>query len=46
MNLDPLGVYSDAKIWHALELSHLKEFVKSQPAGLQHEIAEGGENLR
>ncbi|CAH0389150.1 unnamed protein product [Bemisia tabaci] len=45
MNLDPLGVYSDTKIWHALELSHLKEFVKSQAAGLQHEIAEGGENL-
>jgi ABC-type transport system involved in Fe-S cluster assembly fused permease/ATPase subunit len=29
----------------ALELAHLKTFVSSLPAGLSHEIAEGGENL-
>jgi ATP-binding cassette subfamily C (CFTR/MRP) protein 1 len=45
MNLDPFESYSDEKIWHTLELSHLKSFVKSLPAGLSHEIAEGGENL-
>ncbi|XP_055859162.1 ATP-binding cassette sub-family C member 3-like [Episyrphus balteatus] len=45
MNLDPYNRNSDAEIWSALELSHLKEFVKSQPAGLLHEINEGGENL-
>ena len=45
INLDPFEVKSDAEIWKALELSHLKVFVKSLPAGLNHEITEGGENL-
>ncbi|KAM7353891.1 multidrug-Resistance like Protein 1 isoform 2-T2 [Cochliomyia hominivorax] len=45
INLDPFEVKSDAEIWKALELSHLKTFVKSLPAGLNHEISEGGENL-
>ena len=46
INLDPFSYYSDEAIWHALELSHLKAFVKGLPAALQHEINEGGENLR
>lgn len=46
MNLDPFETYSDEVIWHTLELAHLKAFVKSLPAGLSHEVAEGGENLR
>ncbi|XP_030369087.1 multidrug resistance-associated protein 1-like isoform X1 [Scaptodrosophila lebanonensis] len=45
INLDPFGVKSDDEIWKALELSHLKSFVKGFPAGLNHSIVEGGENL-
>ncbi|KAK2865713.1 hypothetical protein Q7C36_001769 [Tachysurus vachellii] len=45
MNLDPFEVFGDEEIWKVLELSHLKEFVVTLPAGLQHEVSEGGENL-
>ncbi|XP_052851265.1 multidrug resistance-associated protein 1 isoform X4 [Drosophila gunungcola] len=45
VNLDPFEIKTDDEIWKALELSHLKSFVKSLAAGLNHEIAEGGENL-
>ncbi|XP_055548416.1 multidrug resistance-associated protein 1-like [Wyeomyia smithii] len=45
MNIDPFGSYTDDQVWKALELSHLKTFVKGLPAGLEHEIAENGENL-
>uniref|UniRef100_A0A1B0AEN6 ABC transmembrane type-1 domain-containing protein n=1 Tax=Glossina pallidipes TaxID=7398 RepID=A0A1B0AEN6_GLOPL len=45
INLDPFEVKKDEEIWKALELSHLKAFVKTLPAGLNHEISEGGENL-
>ncbi|XP_078230310.1 ATP-binding cassette sub-family C member 3 isoform X3 [Callithrix jacchus] len=45
MNLDPFGSYSEEDIWRALELSHLHEFVSSQPAGLDFQCSEGGENL-
>nr|XP_014086911.1 multidrug resistance-associated protein 1 isoform X4 [Bactrocera oleae] len=45
INLDPFEVKSDDELWKALELSHLKTFVKTLPAGLNHEISEGGENL-
>ncbi|XP_046653460.1 multidrug resistance-associated protein 1-like isoform X4 [Daphnia pulicaria] len=45
MNLDPFNSYSDDDIWTALEHAHLKTFVKSLPAGLEHEASEGGENL-
>lgn len=46
MNLDPFDKFSDEDIWRVLELSHLKEFVSGLQEGLQHEVAEGGENLR
>ena len=46
MNLDPFDKYSDEQIWQALELSHLKDFVSSLPAGLNYECGEGGQNLR
>lgn len=46
MNLDPFDRFSDEDIWRVLELSHLKEYVAGLQEGLQHEVAEGGENLR
>lgn len=46
MNLDPFDKFSDEDIWRVLELSHLKEYVAGLQEGLQHEVAEGGENLR
>lgn len=46
MNLDPFSQYSDEEVWTALELAHLKGFVSSLPDKLNHECAEGGENLR
>ncbi|XP_033614351.1 multidrug resistance-associated protein 1 isoform X5 [Fukomys damarensis] len=45
MNLDPFGRYSDEEVWTALELAHLKGFVSGLPDKLNHECAEGGENL-
>lgn len=45
MNLDPFDRYSDDEVWSSLELSHLKQFVKGLPTGLEHECSEGGENL-
>lgn len=45
LNLDPFDAKSDTEVWTALEHAHLKSFVKSLPAGLNHEITEGGENL-
>lgn len=46
MNLDPFDQHSDEDIWRSLELAHLKNFVSSLPDKLNHECAEGGENLR
>ncbi|XP_058453712.1 multidrug resistance-associated protein 1-like [Malaya genurostris] len=45
MNVDPFRTYSDDQVWKALELAHLKVFVKGLDAGLDHDIAENGENL-
>ncbi|XP_061330239.1 multidrug resistance-associated protein 1 isoform X5 [Pezoporus flaviventris] len=45
MNLDPFDQHSDEDIWRSLELAHLKNFVSSLPAKLNHDCAEGGENL-
>ncbi|XP_035230725.1 multidrug resistance-associated protein 1-like, partial [Stegodyphus dumicola] len=44
-NLDPFGSYSDDALWLALDQAHLKNFVSSLDKGLEHEVAEGGENL-
>ena len=46
INLDPIGAYSDDKIWKALEHAHLKQFVTNLDKGLDFECSEGGENLR
>uniref|UniRef100_A0A8C0AK94 Multidrug resistance-associated protein 1 n=1 Tax=Bos mutus grunniens TaxID=30521 RepID=A0A8C0AK94_BOSMU len=45
MNLDPFSQYSDEEVWMSLELAHLKGFVSALPDKLNHECAEGGENL-
>ncbi|XP_060795614.1 ATP-binding cassette sub-family C member 3 isoform X2 [Neoarius graeffei] len=45
MNLDPFEKYSDDDLWNALKLSHLHKFVSNQPAQLDLECSEGGENL-
>ncbi|XP_026210427.1 canalicular multispecific organic anion transporter 1 [Anabas testudineus] len=45
MNLDPFDKFTDEDIWRVLELSHLKGYVSGLQEGLQHEVAEGGENL-
>ncbi|XP_054363501.1 multidrug resistance-associated protein 1 isoform X3 [Mirounga angustirostris] len=45
MNLDPFSQYSDEEVWTSLELAHLKDFVSALPDKLNHECAEGGENL-
>ncbi|XP_037363447.1 multidrug resistance-associated protein 1 isoform X2 [Talpa occidentalis] len=45
MNLDPFNQYSDEDVWTSLELAHLKDFVSTLPDKLNHECAEGGENL-
>jgi len=46
MNLDPFEKYNDEEVWKALEHSHLHKFVSNQPAKLELECSEGGENLR
>ncbi|XP_017268527.1 canalicular multispecific organic anion transporter 1 [Kryptolebias marmoratus] len=45
LNLDPFDKFSDEEIWRVLELSHLKNYVAGLQEGLQHEVAEAGENL-
>jgi ABC-type multidrug transport system fused ATPase/permease subunit len=46
INLDPFDIYTDDQLWASLEHAHLKSFVKGLSAGLQHEVSEGGDNLR
>ena len=36
---------SDDQLWKALRHCHLYEYVRSLDAGLQHQVAENGENL-
>ena len=46
VNLDPFDTHTDQEVWSALESAHLSTFVSGLEKGLQHEVAEGGENLR
>ncbi|KAL4122728.1 hypothetical protein QTP88_015009 [Uroleucon formosanum] len=45
MNLDPTNSNTDAQLWSALTLAHLKEYVVGLAGGLDYEVSEGGENL-
>ena len=45
LNLDPFKEHLNEELWRVLEVSHLKRFEMSLSGGLQHVIAEGGENL-
>ncbi|CAF3642109.1 unnamed protein product [Adineta steineri] len=44
-NVDPFGHYSDTEIWHALELTHMKQRIAKMDDGLLHLLAEGGQNM-
>ena len=44
-NLDPFNNYSDEEIYRSLEHAHLKDYVRTLEGGIEHKIAEGGENL-
>ncbi|KAJ1723066.1 hypothetical protein LPJ61_005865, partial [Coemansia biformis] len=44
-NLDPFSQYSDQDIWHALELAHLADVIRSKDERLEFEVAQGGENF-
>ena len=46
INLDPFDYHTDDEVWKALETAHLNNFVAGLPGQLQHEVAEGGDNLR
>ena len=45
-NLDPFDKYTDNEVWNCLESAHLKDYIMSLDNKLNHQIAEGGENLR
>ncbi|WVZ84039.1 hypothetical protein U9M48_031117, partial [Paspalum notatum var. saurae] len=43
-NIDPIGQYSDAEIWQALEGCQLKDVVVSKPEKLDAPVSDSGEN--
>ncbi|CAI6345762.1 unnamed protein product [Macrosiphum euphorbiae] len=45
MNLDPTNNNTDAQLWSALTLAHLKAYVVGLDGGLDYEVSEGGDNL-
>jgi ATP-binding cassette subfamily C (CFTR/MRP) protein 1 len=44
-NLDPIGEATDADLWRALELVHLKQAISDLPGGLDGPVQEGGSNF-
>lgn len=45
-NLDPFDAYDNAELWRVLKLTSMENFVLTLNDGLEHKIAECGENLR
>ncbi|XP_073363857.1 ABC transporter C family member 4-like [Aegilops tauschii subsp. strangulata] len=43
-NIDPIGQYSEAEIWQALERCQLKDTVAAKPEKLDAQVADLGEN--
>ncbi|KAF7006151.1 hypothetical protein CFC21_021216 [Triticum aestivum] len=43
-NIDPIGQYSEAEIWQALERCQLKDTVAAKPEKLDAQVADMGEN--
>lgn len=46
MNLDPFGHIDDTTLWNAIRTAHLDSLVNSFPNKLEHQLSEGGENIR
>eukprot|EP00047_Mylnosiga_fluctuans_P021846 m.109714 g.109714 ORF g.109714 m.109714 type:complete len:1474 (+) comp9049_c0_seq5:48-4469(+) len=44
-NLDPFHVYSDQRVWTALETCRLRPFIETLGGGLESRVSEGGENF-
>lgn len=44
-NVDPTESYPDDEIWKAIDLAHLGTFLRTLPAGLDHEVSESGGNF-
>jgi ATP-binding cassette, subfamily C (CFTR/MRP), member 1 len=44
-NLDPFGGSSDAQLWEALQMVHMKEAIAALPGGLDASVTEGGTNF-
>uniref|UniRef100_A0A2S2QEN8 Putative multidrug resistance-associated protein lethal n=1 Tax=Sipha flava TaxID=143950 RepID=A0A2S2QEN8_9HEMI len=44
-NLDPLKIYPDHILWHAIDEVELRNVVESLPSGLNSKVSEGGSNL-
>jgi len=44
-NLDPFHEYSDERMWAVLQQVHMAESLRRWGAGLDFEVAEGGDNL-
>ncbi|KAE9242637.1 hypothetical protein PF001_g33574, partial [Phytophthora fragariae] len=44
-NLDPFHEYADARIWRVLQQVHMADSLRRWGAGLNLEVAEGGDNL-
>lgn len=44
LNLDPLGMYSDAEIWEALDKCQLGDIIRAKDEKLEASVSENGEN--
>jgi len=44
-NIDPFEMYNDERIWEALRLVHLTDFVQSLPGALDYQVSGEGANL-